>query len=344
MKMKLEYIWLDGNEVQLLRSKTKILETKTPLNEIKSEDLPIWNYDGSSTSQAECGDSEMLLKPVNTFKDPFREDSLLVMCSVYNSDMTPHETNKRYNLLENLKYDDESWFGFEQEYIIYDNETKRPLGWSPMIGTYPKPQGDYYCGVGANHVSGRTFVEEHLDACLRCGIEISGINAEVMLGQWEYQVGPVTALDGSDQLWISRYIMYRLGEKYNYTISIDPKPFKGEEWNGSGLHANFSTKELRENFDKKVEISISYCKKLENKHKDHILVYGMGNQDRLNGSNETATLDEFTWGEGDRTASIRIPSSINDSKTPGYIEDRRPASNADPYIIANKMIETILKN
>jgi len=222
--MKLEYIWLDGNKVQLLRSKTKIWDTKKTPENVTVEELPIWNYDGSSISQAECGDSEMMLKPKNIFKDPFREGSLLVMCSVYNSDMTPHESNNRSLLEENIEHDDETWYGFEQEYIIYDNTTKRPLGWSGQIGTYPKPQGDYYCGVGANHVSGRKFVEEHLDACLEAGINISGINAEVMLGQWEYQVGPVTALDGSDQLWVSRYLLYRLGEKYNYTINIEPKP------------------------------------------------------------------------------------------------------------------------
>ena len=351
--MKLEYIWLDGNDVQLLRSKTKVWKNteRLKMSEVKVEHLPNWNYDGSSTNQAETDNSELILKPASIFINPFMENSLLVMCEVYTDEDTPHSTNHRATMMDAInKFDDASWYGYEQEYVIFDNTTGAPLGWPKAIGmeAYPKPQGDYYCGVGANHVSGRKFVEEHLQACLDAGISVSGINAEVMLGQWEYQVGPVPAStteeqnNGADQLWVSRYLLYRLGEKYNYTINIEPKPYQGDEWNGSGLHVNFSTKELRENLDKKVEIAVSYCKKLEQEHKEYMLVSGEGNEHRATGKNETASMDKFTWGEGDRTASIRIPSSINDDSTPGYIEDRRPGSNADPYVIVNKLVNAIL--
>lgn len=348
MKVKLEYIWLDGSKVQLLRSKTKIKEFKG-INVNKLLDtkdfhkyISDWNYDGSSTGQADCDNSDIILRPVNIFRNPLDEDSILVMCETLNSDETPHETNNRRKMIESLKNDDNTWYGYEQEYVIYNNDTMRPLGWPKDPNSFPKPQGDYYCGVGANHVSGREFVNKHRDLCLKAGLNISGINAEVMLGQWEYQIGPVSAADGADQLWISRYLLYRLGESYNYSINIDPKPFKGEEWNGSGMHVNFSTEKLRKDLKNKSKIAIKYCEKLEKKHKEHILVYGDGNKDRLIGANEAATMTDFTWGFKDRSASIRIPSTINDKHTPGYIEDRRPASNADPYILVKRIVDTIL--
>lgn len=339
---KLEYIWLDGNDVQLLRSKTKVNQTEKNIEDIKLEDLKDWNYDGSSTEQAAIENSELIIKPVNIFRNPFDYDSsLLIMCEVYYPDGSPHESNKRSKLVETANKDKETWYGFEQEYIIFDKETDRPLGWPVGQKSFPEPQGKYYCGIGADHVAGREFVDEHLNKCVKIGIQISGVNAEVALGQWEYQVGPVPAIEGSDQLWISRYILYRLGEKYGYSINIEPKPFPGDDINGSGMHVNFSTKELRENLTEKAKIAIKYCEKLEKSHKEHILVYGKGNEVRLTGENETASYNEFTFGVGARNVSIRIPNSINDDKTPGYIEDRRPGSNGDPYVIVEKIIDTI---
>lgn len=342
----LEYIWLDGNKPQQIRSKTKItkkLESRDELfeNYKKSlELLSIWNFDGSSTNQAETSKSELLLRPVNIFIDPLKDNGLLVLCEVLNTDMTPHYSNNRLQLEELVKNRDrETLFGWEQEYFIYDNSTKKPAGW-PSNG-YPEPQGDYYCANGGNHVIARNFVEEHAELCQKAGLEISGINAEVALGQWEYQIGPVPALDGADQLWVSRYLLDRLSEKYNYFIELDPKPYKGNSWNGSGMHVNFSTKEMREDLTNKKELVIEACKKLSSRIDEHISVYGTNNEYRLTGNNETCSIKEYRWGIGDRTASVRIPSSINDSTTPGYLEDRRPASNADPYEVANVMIETI---
>jgi glutamine synthetase len=332
----LEYIWLDGNSPQQLRSKTKVVEAK---NEDKIK-LSNWNFDGSSTSQAETSKSELILNPVNKFKNPFLENGFLVMCEVYYPDGKRHETNNRSTLVDSVReFDQKTMYGFEQEYIIYDMETGKPLGW-PQDG-YPRPQGDYYCGVGANNVSGRQFVEEHTKLCLAAGLKISGINAEVMLGQWEYQIGPVDALSGSDQLWISRWILNRLSEKYGYRIELDPKPFLGNDWNGSGMHVNFSTEEMREDLDCKYDLVVQACKKLSENIESHIEVYGKNNQNRLTGANETCSINEFRWGVGDRTASIRIPYSIKDDVTPGYLEDRRPASNADPYQVCNVLIQTI---
>jgi glutamine synthetase len=332
----LEYIWLDGNNPQQLRSKTKIVEAK---NEDKIK-LTNWNFDGSSTSQAETQKSELILKPVNKFKNPFQEGGFLVMCEVYYPDGQRHESNQRSVLVNNVvDFDQKTMYGFEQEYIIYDCKSGKPLGW-PQDG-FPRPQGDYYCGVGANNVSGRQFVEEHAQLCLNAGLKISGINAEVMLGQWEYQIGPVPAIDGSDQLWISRWILNRLSEKYGYRVELDPKPFIGDDWNGSGMHVNFSTEDMREDMENKYELVVDACKKLSHNIEEHIEVYGKNNRNRLTGSNETCSIDEFRWGVGDRTASIRIPYSIKDDTTPGYLEDRRPASNADPYQVCNVLIQTI---
>lgn len=332
----LEYIWLDGNNPQQLRSKTKIIEAKNE-DKIKLSD---WNFDGSSTSQSDTQKSELILKPVNKFKNPFIENGFLIMCEVYYPSGQKHITNTRSTLVETVRdFDQKTLYGFEQEYIIFDLKTLKPLGW-PHDG-FPRPQGDYYCGVGANNVSGRQFVEEHTELCLKAGLKISGVNAEVMLGQWEYQIGPVPAIDGSDQLWISRWILNRLSEKYNYRIELDPKPFIGNEWNGSGMHVNFSTEDMRDDMENKYNLVVEACTKLSQNKENHIEVYGENNRNRLTGANETCSINEFRWGVGDRTASIRIPYSIKDDTTPGYLEDRRPASNADPYQVCNVLIQTI---
>lgn len=339
MSLRAEYIWLDGNDVQLLRSKTKIIDTKEKF--ISADKVTEWNFDGSSTKQAETDNSELVLKPFKTYKNPI-DGGILVLCGVYNTDDTPHSTNHRARLEQTVnEKDQDTWYGFEQEYVIFDNKTKRPIGFPSTPGTFPRKQGQYYCGVGGNFVAGREFVEEHLNLCLSINLHIGGVNAEVMLGQWEYQIGPVPALSGSDELWVSRYLLYRLAEKYDYYINIDPKPLKGEDWNGSGMHVNFSTKAMRDNLGAKKQLAIEACEKLEAKHDEHIAVYGEGNEDRLTGTNETASMHEFTWNIGDRTASIRIPYSIEDRSTKGYIEDRRPSSNANPYVVVEKLIDTI---
>ena len=357
MLIHLEYIWLDGNNPQHVRSKTKIVKLKkgstihSVFSEYKADPSKMskWNFDGSSTNQAETSKSELILNPVNAFMDPFKpEKGILVLCEVEFPNGDAHPSNTRAKLRETVQtYDEETMYGLEQEYIIYDKKTRKPLGWpedSPMGETFPRPQGDYYCGVGADNVKGRDFVDEHAYMCEFAGLEISGINAEVMLGQWEYQIGPVYALEGSDQLWISRYILDRLTEKYDYYINLHPKPYIGNDWNGSGMHLNFSTKSMREDIANKKQLVIDACEKIGENIKEHINVYGTDNHLRLTGANETSSINEFKYGIGDRTASIRIPSSIDDDTTPGYLEDRRPASNGDPYQMVEVMIKTVCVN
>ena len=332
-KVKAEYVWIDGYEpVANLRSKTRIVEG--PIE--KAEDLPEWGFDGSSTLQATGDDSDCMLKPVSIFSDPFRGgDDILVMCEVFNADGTVHKSNTRAKLrLLCEKYaDQEPWFGIEQEYTLF--EGKDPLGW-PTEG-YPAPQGQYYCGVGSENVYGRDMVEDHMEACMMAGIELSGINAEVMPGQWEYQVGPVGGLEVSDQLWIARWILNRIGEDYGVTVSLDPKPVKGD-WNGAGAHTNFSTKAMREKGG--LEVINEACEMLKENHSAHIDAYGPDNDLRLTGLHETCSINEFRYGVSDRGASIRIPmGTANDGF--GYLEDRRPSANMDPYIVCTMIISTV---
>lgn len=331
-KVKAEYIWIDGHKpTAKLRSKTKVFE-----GPVKSlDDIPMWGFDGSSTMQAEGSDSDCMLKPVYYLPDPIRGgDDILVMNEVRKPDGSIHESNTRARLVEIAEKhkDEDAWFGIEQEYTFFKGRS--PLGWPN--GGYPAPQGPFYCGVGADEVFGRDIVEDHMDICLQAGIQISGINAEVMPGQWEFQVGSLGPLEVSDQLWIARWILYRIAENYGVNATLHPKPVKGD-WNGAGAHANFSTKLMRENGG--LKIIESACEKLGRKHEEHIAVYGAHNEERLTGLHETCALHEFRYGVSDRGASIRIPmDTANNGK--GYLEDRRPSANMDPYQVCAALIET----
>ncbi len=332
MKSKLEYIWLDGNEpTQNLRSKTKILKDFSG----KLEDCPVWSFDGSSTNQAVGGASDLLLKPVQVYPDPDRVNGYLVMTEVLNADGSPHETNGRAHIEDD---DADFWFGFEQEYFLWDNETRLPLGFP--TGGYPQPQGPYYCGVGGDKAYGRNIVEEHLDICLEAGLNVEGINAEVAAGQWEFQVFAKGAHEAGDQVWVGRYLLERTAEKYGLSVNWHPKPIKGD-WNGSGMHANFSNSTLRTCGSKDTYEKI--CKAFEPVVKEHIEVYGADNDQRLTGEHETQSIHKFSYGISDRGASIRIPIATVEAGWKGWLEDRRPASNGDPYKIAARIIHTVSK-
>lgn len=329
-KTKLEYIWLDGYKpTQSLRSKTKIVKDFSGA----LEDAPVWSFDGSSTQQAEGNSSDCLLKPVAIFPDPARKNAYLVMTEVLNPDGTPHESNGRATIDDK---DDDFWFGFEQEYFLWNPETNSPLGF-PSNG-FPRPQGPYYCSVGAQNAHGRDIVEEHLDLCLEAGINVEGINAEVAAGQWEFQIFAKGAQQAGDEVWIARYLMERTAEKYGLSINWHPKPLKGD-WNGSGMHANFSNSTLREAGEKAVYEAI--CSNFEPYIKEHIEVYGADNDQRLTGAHETQSIDKFSFGVSDRGASIRIPIATVENGWKGWLEDRRPASNGDPYKIAARIIKTV---
>ena len=330
-KHKLEYIWLDGYKpTQSLRSKTMVVDDFSG----KLEDAKQWSFDGSSTEQASGDDSDCLLQPVAVFPDPdrFGGNGWLVMTEVLNADGTPHESNGRATIEED---DDDFWFGYEQEYTLIDPDTNLPLGF-PENG-FPGPQGPYYTSVGAANTFGRDLIDEHLHLCLEAGINVEGINAEVMMGQWEYQIFAKGAGQAGDEVWVARYLLERTAEKYGIVIDLHPKPVKGD-WNGSGMHCNFSNGVMRDQGGEDVMTKI--CEHFGRNIDRHVSVYGAENDQRLTGLHETQAIDKFSYGVSDRGASIRIPVATIQEGWKGRLEDRRPASNGDPYRIGAVVIKT----
>ncbi|XP_068219621.1 glutamine synthetase-like [Palaemon carinicauda] len=335
-KCQVMYVWVDGSG-EHLRSKTRTVNfiPKSP------SELPIWNFDGSSTGQAEGSNSDVYLYPVALYRDPFRlGDNKLVLCETYKHNKKPADTNHRHRCLEacTRAADQHPWFGMEQEYTLLDTDN-HPFGW-PKNG-FPGPQGPYYCGVGAGKVYGRDVVEAHYRASLYAGINISGENAEVMPAQWEFQVGPCEGITMGDDLWMARYLLHRVAEDFNVVVSLDPKPIPGD-WNGAGMHTNFSTKGMRDpNGIVEIEKAID---KLSRHHIRHIKAYdpkeGKDNERRLTGLHETSSIHDFSAGVANRGCSIRIPRGVAEEKQ-GYLEDRRPSSNADPYMVSEVLVRTI---
>jgi glutamine synthetase len=328
-----EYIWLSGkNSYHDIRSKCKTMrcDTNIPLSE-----YPVWNFDGSSTEQATGHDTEILIKPVAVYPHPFLtlEHSVVVLCECYFPDgsPTPDNTRSLARSIFDKGTDKEPWFGIEQEYVLYRDG--RPLNW-PVRG-FPTPQGPYYCGNG-NLVWGRDIAEEHYQVCLKMGLLLSGINAEVMPSQWEFQVGPATGIDAGDHMTVARWVFLRLGEKYNIEVNFDAKPVQGD-WNGSGSHTNFSTKEMRAAGGKKAILEA--IERLRGTVLNDIQFYGTDNNLRLTGKHETSKLNEFTFGVGTRHTSIRIPNETEKNNC-GYLEDRRPAASADPYLVTSRLFSS----
>ena len=333
MAYQAEYIWIDGTApTPLLRSKTKILadDVTTP---------PGWGFDGSSTNQASGDASDCALNPVFTCPDPIRGgDNILVLCEVLLATTgKPHPTNTRAACAKAAKKfaDQEMIFGIEQEYTMLRPDG-RPLGF-PASGGFPEPQGPYYCGVGTGRVIGRDIVEEHTQACMDAGLMIEGTNAEVMPGQWEYQIGAADAMTVGDHMQIARWLLHRIAEDYDVVISLAAKPQKGD-WNGAGAHTNFSTKAMRN--DTNLKAITAACEALSKRVMEHVDHYGDDIASRLTGKHETAPYNKFSFGVSDRGASVRIPWQVGrDGK--GYAEDRRPNANVDPYTVTRLILETV---
>ena len=332
MKTRIEYVWLDGQHpLPGLRSKTRYVADCS-----RDEDsIPDWNFDGGSTEQGSLGDSDRLLRPVRQYNDPFFEGGKMVMCEVLYHDGTPHESNSRSELIKKVKEEREVWVGFEQEFTLYNPANESPLGFLLR----PEKQGPYYCGVGCIKQIGRYVLEEFERACIDAGLPLDGVNAEVMPGQWEFQTAAQDPLKASDDLWMARYILERVGEGKPVIISYDPKPH--EDFNGAGCHTNLSTKKMRESFT-----SVDWeelAPVLEADHAEHIKVCGEGIEKRMTGECETSNYEEFSWGVGDRGASVRIPQKVADEGV-GYFEDRRPCANIDPYLLLSSLISSINKS
>jgi len=321
-----EYIWVDKSG--RCRSKVKV-----------ADDITEWNFDGSSTGQNIGNDTEVILKPVFLRRSPFPTEDFLVLCELdlpesIKDDPLPGFNTRRWASTVAEKYKDrEAWFGCEQEYTILDPVTKKPYGMEENNFT---KQGDFYCAVGYPYSQQSELVREHFTLCKEMGLKICGFNAEVMAGQWEFQIGPADLLTVADDMIFARYILYRLSTKYKVEISFEPKLLK--EWNGSGCHINFSTKEMR---DEHGIIHInSAVDKLEKDHPKILGMYG-DNSNRLTGEHETSSADRFTTGIGTRNTSIRIPSNVVADQR-GYFEDRRPASDIDPYLALGSLLQVIV--
>ena len=331
---KYEYIWVGGNGE--LRSKVKYTNDMMG-HEDDYFAPPEWNYDGSSTNQAKGNNSEVILRPVKKYKNPYNPTSKydsFILCDTWvyddnNNNKIPHSTNTRVcaEALFKNSNEDKPLFGIEHEFFVFDGD--KPLGFKEGF------QGQYYCSVGCNNAFGREFLNRVADLCKGIEINITGYNFEVAPGQMEIQLC-AEGIDAGDDSLMVKYILAREGEKYGYTINWEAKPLEGY-WNSSGCHVNFSTKNTR--CEGGYQIILDYMKKLESNHKDHIDVYGEDNKLRLTGKHETSDINTFSFGVADRGSSIRIPRStvVNER---GYFEDRRPSSSADMYLVTSKLYST----
>jgi glutamine synthetase len=333
----LEYIWFDSNGV--FRSKTRVLYENN-ISTIRQ--IPKWNYDGSSTNQLgneNNSNTEIILVPCAFYKCPFRrhinKNSYIVLCELYDINGNPHRDNKRFEankIFEKYQYH-HPWYGYEQEYFI-TTDTDANI-FSKNVNNERFTQGQFYCGNGSENIIHREFVDAHMEYCIYAGLRLCGSNAEVAPAQWEFQIGPLEGIESCDQLWVARFILVRLSEKYGYNISFHPKLFK--TYNGSGCHTNFSTVETREKGG--YYVIVDSMPKFEKNHNKHMEVYGKFNDLRLTGIHETAHINDFSWGVGTRHTSIRIGNDVKINNE-GYFEDRRPASNMEPYDVASMILQT----
>jgi len=335
-KTFVEYVWIDN--VNKYRSKTRVLDRM--VSDVGH--VPLWNFDGSSTGQIynnTINNTEVFLKPVCLFNDPFRKKNhKIVLCECYDELDVPNSSNTRHCALENAfryKKNLKPWFGLEQEYFICEPSTGLPVGYHPM-----NISDKHYCGIGTNNIFLRHIPNLHLTHCAYAGVKISGINAEVCPSQWEFQIGPCEGISAGDHLHMGRYILHRICESYGYFVNYHPKLLEGKKWSGSGCHINFSTVKMREGTKK--YSGYHFIQKaiirLQDSHDDIMDFYGEYNNLRLNGLNNTSDYNKFSWSIGGRCASLRVGNNVYENKQ-GFFEDRRPASNIDPYLATSKLFQ-----
>jgi glutamine synthetase len=319
-KYKLEYIWLDGySPTPNLRGKTQI---KTYDSFPSVEELPLWGFDGSSTKQAEGHSSDCVLEPVRVFPDAAQ-----TACWCFAGD----DAGWRHAAcLQQARHHSRRRGPGSASSRNISSTNGRPLGFPIASG----PQGPYYTGVGYRSIGSvaRQIVEKHIDLCLDAGINIEGINAEVAKGQWEFQIFGKGSKKAADEMWMARYLMQRLTEKYGIDIEYHCKPLGDTDWNGSGMHANFSTTYMREVGGK--DYFEKLMKAFELAREDHIAVYGPDNH-----KHETAAITDFTYGVADRALRSRAAGFVkNDCR--GLSEDRPHSRGSLPDRFANLMTST----
>ena len=328
MWVHLDYVWVDGSDSPRLRSKTKVVKLVERPDGSPELALDSWSFDGSSTGQATTEDSERVLQPVRLYR--ISQNHFVCLCEVFlpyknaDDEWQPHSSNHRYHLRHLLKESGvDMWLGFEQEYFF--TRDGKNVFWPTAHGE-PVNNNGYYCSSGGT-VMHRKLVRDHADTCQTVGIGIVGYNAEVAPGQWEYQCFGEDALQTCDNLWMSRYMLEIMAENAGLGVNWMPKPHDG--WNGSGCHINFSTKSMREEGGE--DLFLGILDRMRENHSETMQCYGSKNRLRLSGEYETAPYDEFSFGVGSRGASVRVPTAVKTAGWKGYLEDRRPASNCDPY-------------
>ncbi|KAH0519677.1 Glutamine synthetase [Microtus ochrogaster] len=315
-KVQAMYIWVDGTG-EGLRCKTRTLDCEPKC----VEELPKRNFDGSSTFQSEGSNSDMYLRPVAMFRDPFhKEPNKLVFCEVFKYNWKPAETNLRHTCkrIMDMVSNQHPWFGMEQEYTLMGTEDTLLVG-LPMASLGPKihttvvwEQTKPMAGTSWRLTTGRACM---LESRLQEQMPRSFVQLE--FAQWEFQIGPCEGIRMGDPLWVARFILHRVCEDFRVIATFDPKPIPGN-WNGAGCPTNFSTKAMRE----------------EN---------GLDNALRLTGFHETSNINDFSAGVANRSASIHIPRTVGQEKR-GYFEDRRPSANCDPFAVTEAIVRTCLLN
>ncbi len=352
--VRVSYVWCSGKDSHHdLRSKDKTLyltaadAAKEPQALLDAGVFPEWNFDGSSTEQAKGLDTEILVRPVKAYKNVLPSYAadvkrFIVLCECFLPSGQPTKDNYRFlarQVFAEDKTNSKPWYGMEQEMVLVDIATNWPLGW-PSLG-FPAPQGPYYCGNGSKAAGslGRKYHDKFYELALSMGLTISGTNAEVLPSQWEYQVGPCEGIDIGDQMIMSRWLYLRLLEDEGIDVDFRAKPFPQGDWNGSGLHTNFSTEATRA--EGGIQAIYEYIDRLSKTVEIDVPFYGQDNNTRLTGAHETSRIDQFGFGVGTRGTSIRIPNQVNNEKK-GYFEDRRPAADADPYLVAARLFASSL--
>ncbi|KAH9628059.1 hypothetical protein HF086_018034 [Spodoptera exigua] len=249
-------------------------------------------------------------------------------------------SNHRYKCAAtyNKCKEQEPWFGMEQYFYLMNPTDLRPVGWPK--GGYPQSSPLYYCGTGGDKIFGRELIDAHSRCCLYAGIPMWSTNPEVVPSQWQYRVGPSVGINAGDDAWMARFILKILAEQFGVSISFDPKPVA--EWSTSAAGVNFST--LATRGENGISVIQKGIKKLAASHERHIKVYDahgeLDNKTPLSG--ETMT-EKFSAGIADRSCSIRIPRIVAENKC-GFLEDRRPASNSDPYQVIDALMRTVILN
>lgn len=340
MKTCVEYFWVTAKNDAV--SKTKIVDF--PTKPTVPSDFPAFYADASSVFGVPFADlglydpatnADCKLHPVRMAPFPFRSGypggSYLVLCEVLNhQDDTPHPTNTRAALRAVMKEvaAQEPWIGIEQEYRL----------WAVEKGDAGDTLNELTTGQG------QRFVDEHMLACVQAGIPFVGSNREALTDCWEFQVGGpgVDPLMAADQLWMARWLLYRVAETSGLAVDLDPAPAVGF-WNGLSTHTNFSTKAMRTPKGGYAHI-IAACEALKGAVDKHLAVYGEPEFSRRVAEHRPVSVPcrftEFSYGVADRLASVRIPGHVA-VRGHGYIEDRRPCVDADPYEVAKALLETI---